>query len=67
MNVRNGVVSLLHLLVDRVSLVRRTAQHVFRKQPEIVRQATSVYERRRRAAARRAKLAAPPPNAAAKT
>ena len=46
---------LLHLIAARVSLVRTTAAHGFRHNPEIVRQATSGYERRRRAAARRAK------------
>lgn len=49
---------LLHLLMSRVSLTRRSAAHVFRKHPEIVREATSAYERRRRAANRRAKAAA---------
>jgi hypothetical protein len=52
---------LLHLLVDRMTLVRRSAAHVFRHHPEILRKATSAYERRRRAAARREKLQKAPP------
>lgn len=46
---------MLHLLVDRVRLVRRTAAHVFRGYPAILREVTSSYERRRRAEARRKK------------
>jgi hypothetical protein len=45
---------LLGLLMQKVSLVRTTAAHAFRKYPEIVRKVTSAYERRRRAAARKA-------------
>ncbi|APR84958.1 Hypothetical protein A7982_10307 [Minicystis rosea] len=56
---------LLHLLMNRVSLTRRSAAHVFRKNPEIVREATSAYERRRRAANRRAKATAEAEKAAA--
>lgn len=48
---------LLHLLTGKVRLIRKTAAHVFRHSPEIVREVSSAYERRRRAAARRAKLA----------
>jgi hypothetical protein len=46
---------LLHLLVRRVTLVRRTAARVFVRHPEILREVTSAYERRRRAVARREK------------
>ncbi len=49
---------LLGLLMQKVSLVRTTAAHVFRKSPEIVRRVTSSYERRRRTAARKAAAAA---------
>jgi hypothetical protein len=49
---RNKVATLLW---DRMSIVRAAARFVFRGQPEIVREATSAYERRRRAVARRAK------------
>ncbi|APR86465.1 Hypothetical protein A7982_11814 [Minicystis rosea] len=49
---RNKVATLLW---ERMSIVRAAARFVFRGQPEIVREATSAYERRRRAAARRAK------------
>jgi hypothetical protein len=50
---RNKVIG---LLVERLSLVRAAARFVFRDRPEIVREATSAYERRRRAeTARRAK------------
>jgi hypothetical protein len=54
---------LLTLLDARVNKVRAAARFVFRHYPDIVREATSVYERRRRAAARRAaaKQPAPPP------
>ena len=41
------------LLWERMNIVRGAARFVFRDQPEIVRQATSAYERRRRAEARR--------------
>lgn len=53
---------MLHLLVRKVGIVRSTAAHAFRKHPEIVREATSAYERRRRSLARKAaqeKAAAP--------
>jgi hypothetical protein len=43
------------VLLDRMSLVRAAARFVFRSAPEIVREATSTYERRKRAASRRAK------------
>ena len=46
---------LLHLMMDRVGAIRKTAAHVFRRTPDIVREVTSAYERRRRAAARREK------------
>ncbi len=48
---------LLHLLTAKVRLVRKTAARVFRHHPELIREASSAYERRRRAAARRAKKA----------
>lgn len=51
---------LLHLLVDRVRLVRRAAAHVFKGHPAILREVTSAYERRRRAEARRKKAEEPP-------
>ncbi|WP_437592241.1 hypothetical protein [Sorangium sp. So ce1000] len=70
---------LLHLMLERVGAIRKTAAHVFRRHPEIVREVTSAYERRRRAASRREKArkaaegkaidrrpgAAPPPPPAA--
>ncbi|XXT22565.1 hypothetical protein WME94_13505 [Sorangium sp. So ce429] len=46
---------LLHLMLERVGAIRKTAAHVFRRHPEIVREVTSAYERRRRAATRREK------------
>ncbi|KYG06125.1 hypothetical protein WME98_36620 [Sorangium sp. So ce296] len=46
---------LLHLMLERVGAIRKTAAHVFRRHPEIVREVTSAYERRRRAASRREK------------
>ena len=46
---------LMTLLFDRMNRVRSAARFVFRGQPEIIREATSTYERRRRAAGRRAK------------
>ncbi|AUX46016.1 hypothetical protein SOCE26_075190 [Sorangium cellulosum] len=59
------------MLLARMNAVRTAARFVFRNHPEIVREATSAYERRKRAAARRAKAkgssepeapaAAPPP------
>ncbi|HEU4410633.1 MAG TPA: hypothetical protein VFS43_35585 [Polyangiaceae bacterium] len=48
---------LLGLLMQKVSLVRATAAHAFRKHPDLVRQVTSAYERRRRTAARKAAAA----------
>lgn len=51
---------LLHLLVRRVALVRKTAARVFAHHPAILREVTSAYERRRRAAARRDKTKSPP-------
>jgi hypothetical protein len=48
---------LLGLLMQKVSLVRTTAAHVYRKSPDIVRKVTSAYERRRRATARKAATA----------
>jgi hypothetical protein len=48
------------LLLERMNLVRAAARFVFRGKPQIIRDATSAYERRRRAAARRAKPAAQP-------
>ncbi|WP_437299138.1 hypothetical protein [Sorangium sp. So ce426] len=70
---------LLHLMIERVGAIRKTAAHVFRRHPEVVREVTSAYERRRRAASRREKArktaagkavdnrpqAAPPPAASA--
>ncbi|XYH95849.1 hypothetical protein ACMHYB_49995 [Sorangium sp. So ce1128] len=50
---RNKVIGLLSV---RLSTVRAAARFVFRDRPDIVREATSAYERRRRAeSARRAK------------
>ncbi|WP_437594891.1 hypothetical protein [Sorangium sp. So ce1000] len=46
---------MLHLVMDRVAAIRKTAAHVFRRHPEIVREVTSAYDRRRRVAARREK------------
>ena len=46
------------LLSEKIRLVRSAARFVFRKHPDIARQATSAYERRRRAEARRAKAKA---------
>ena len=46
---------LMTLLFDRMIRVRSAARFVFRGRPEIIREATSAYERRRRAAGRRAK------------
>lgn len=50
--------SLIGLLLERVRLVRRAAQYLFREQPEIQRRFTSAYERHQRAARRRAAKAA---------
>lgn len=47
---RNKVIGLLSA---RISTVRAAARFVFRDRPEIVREATSTYERRRRAEAKR--------------
>ncbi|KYF72391.1 hypothetical protein BE11_39295 [Sorangium cellulosum] len=52
--IRNG---LLRLLQDKMGLVRKAAARVFQRNPEVLREVTSSYERRRRAAARRAKAA----------
>ncbi len=52
-------------LLAQMGLVRAAARFVFRNQPEIVREATSAYERRKRATTRRSKEApAPAPKAA---
>ncbi|WP_437276837.1 hypothetical protein WME90_37130 [Sorangium sp. So ce375] len=57
---RNKVIGLLNA---RISTVRAAARFVFRDRPEIVREATSTYERRRRAEAKRRakKVDAPAP------
>jgi len=47
---RNRLCTLLH---DRMSTVRGATRFVFRGYPDVIREATSTYERRRRAAARR--------------
>ncbi|MFO0591657.1 MAG: hypothetical protein U0441_29190 [Polyangiaceae bacterium] len=49
--VRNQIANLLYA---RMNIVRAAARFVFRGSPEIIREATSAYDRRRRAAARRA-------------
>lgn len=50
------------LLQDRMRRVRAIARYVYRRYPEIARQATSAYERRRRAESRRrARTRAQPP------
>lgn len=54
LNLRNR---LAMVLSARIALVRGAARFVYSNQPEIVREATSAYERRRRAAARRASQA----------
>lgn len=46
---------LAKLLLGRMQLVRSAVALVFRKHPEVRREATSAYERKRKAAARRAK------------
>lgn len=46
---------LLHLLTRQMGNVRKGAARVFAHHPELVREATSAYERRRRAEARRKK------------
>lgn len=43
---------LLQLLDVRVTQIRTAARFVFRRQPAIIREATSGFERRRRASAR---------------
>jgi hypothetical protein len=43
------------LLLDRMQQVRSAARFVFRRNPELVREVTSTYERRKRRASRRAK------------
>jgi hypothetical protein len=53
------------LLAHRMGLVRGAARFVFRKQPEIVREVTSAYERKRRSASRRKEKEAPAPQAPA--
>lgn len=58
LDVRNRVAT---LLIDRMYLVRTAARFVFRNQPEIARQATSLYLRKGRAAARRAANNKPAP------
>ena len=52
MDLRNRLAA---LLAGRVASIRSAARFVFRGSPDIVREATSVYERRRAVAARRAK------------
>jgi hypothetical protein len=54
---------LLTLMAQRIARVRSAARFVFRNHPEVIRQATSAFERRRRAEARRraAKAAASTP------
>lgn len=58
--VRNQIANLLHA---RMGTLRSAARFVFRESPDIIREATSAYDRRRRAAARRnaAKKPAEPP------
>ena len=41
------------LLAQRLARVRAAARFVFREEPDVIREATSTYERRKRAAARR--------------
>ncbi|WP_437618890.1 hypothetical protein [Sorangium sp. So ce1151] len=52
--IRNG---LLRLLQEKIALVRKAAARVFQRNPEVLREVTSNYERRRRTAARRARAA----------
>ncbi|KYF94288.1 hypothetical protein BE17_31030 [Sorangium cellulosum] len=52
--IRNG---LLRLLQEKIALVRKAAARVFQRNPEVLREVTSSYERRRRTAARRARAA----------
>jgi hypothetical protein len=49
---------LLGLMSATVATIRKTASHVYRKHPDVLREVTSAHDRRRRAAARRAKAAA---------
>jgi hypothetical protein len=56
--IRNG---LLTLLQERVLAVRKTAAHVFRSRPDILREVTSAFERRRRMAVRRKAAHSPVP------
>lgn len=56
---RNRIVA---LLAERMNAVRSAARFVFRDRPDIVREATSSYQRRRRTEARRARrITSPPP------
>ncbi len=67
LSLRNRLITLLQ---DRVRLVRRAAQYVFRNFPDISRRFTSAFERRQRAARRRAQRAPDglnPPKAAGAT
>lgn len=57
---------LLTLLLRKINDVRRSARYVFRDQPDIVRLATSAYQRNRRIEARRAKPVEPSPPTAPK-
>jgi hypothetical protein len=52
--VRNGMLTLLQ---ERVVAIRKTAAHVFRSRPDLLREVTSAFERRRRMAVRRARRA----------
>lgn len=56
---------LITLLMQKMNAVRAAARFVYRDRPEIVREATSTYERRRRSVSRQAKKkgepAVPPP------
>lgn len=61
LDLRNKIVT---VLLARMNLVRAAAKFVYRAHPEIVREATSAYERRRRATARRAKAKPAEPVAA---
>jgi len=58
---------MLYLLTMKVALVRKCASRVFRRFPDVAREAMSTYERRRRAAARRAKAAQPKAEGAAES
>jgi hypothetical protein len=50
---------LASMLAQRMSAVRSAAQFIFRREPSIVREATSAYQRRRRAEQRRKSEASP--------